>query len=199
MTQLTPSTYTARKFPPVLNKKDFVERYKAGEFGNCAPTWNSLTDWMEEGSPFYLGTFHIRNRIAGAPTFYSIPGHALEEMWNAVIRDGLKESDLYISAMAPHEHSTIQGELMQSERGSLDLFYSTLKEPMRGALLKDSHRAMGITCLGILRTYLCPKSYDWLQILLSRYPEHVIEFSSFSVEWGTLPGYNTCFWEVRQY
>lgn len=200
MAQLTPSTFTG-KYPPVLSKIDFVRRYRLGEFGNCSPTWDSYDDWAANGfqstTPGQL--YHIRNRVAGGPTFYNVPESELSFRWHDLVFRGTKPETLYISAMAPHDRGTIQGELMQSERGSLYLLYTRGKKPMRDALAESSHEARGIVALTLLKHYLCPKSYDWLQVLLSRYPEHVIEFSCFSVEFGTLPGFNTCFWECRLY
>lgn len=85
---------------------------------------------------------------------------------------------------------------MQSEQG-LQLFYSEVKKPMRDSLKEGGKQVTGVVASMTLRHFMNPKSYDWLQVLLDRYPYHVVEFSCYGVCWGTLIGYNTAFWEVR--
>ena len=189
-------------FASVDTKKDFVRRYSQGEFGNHSPTWDSLDDMEESDDGLgWIRTegqlFHIRNRIKGGDTWYDVKGEDLADCWYSACALVGKEN-LYISAMAPTEKTVIQGELMQSSEG-LYLFYTHVRMPMREALKKHPEEASGLKLLFLLRLYLCPNSYDWIQILLERYPNHVIEFSTYSTNFGTLPGYNTCFWEVRNY
>lgn len=189
-----------RQPPPVLTKKDFVTRYSAGEFGNASPTWNTCLEWLN-AHPNYVGLttdlFHIRNRIAGGKTWYNVPWVAIVPTWITATEE-VGAGNLYISAMAPTERTILQGEVQQGTNG-LELFYSTVAKPMREALREQAEQVYGITAVALLRRYLCPNSYEWLQVLLDRYPFHVVEFSTYSCNWGTLPGYNTVFWEVRRY
>lgn len=184
-------------FPPVLTKKDMVRRYKAGEFGNASPTWNTLAQFEEYAFPSFgeivKGSFHLRSRIAGGATHYNMTPLEIAMTWRHGVDD---KSQWYVSEMAPHEHGTIQGEVQQGPEG-LMLFYASAKLPMRDALRAEGRQVYGIMALGLLKQYMCARSYDWMMILLERYPGHVVEFTSFSVEWGTLPGYNTVYWEVR--
>jgi hypothetical protein len=120
------------------------------------------------------------------------------ETWYGLVNEGVAESSLYISAMAPHEHGTIQGEVQRTEHGlALLCTFATL--PMREALAIHSAQLYGLHALMRLRTYLCANSYDWMMYLLDTYEGHVIEFTSFSRFWGTVPRMNTVFWEVRKY
>lgn len=188
---------TEGEYPPVDSKQDFVRRYKAGEFGNAAPTWDDIKSFLESG--WDEGPVHIRNRIAGGPTWYDVLPRNVPGVWERACRfHGCDPSSLYISAMAPTQRTMIQGELMQTPKG-LEFFYSPLALPMREALNKSFFRTFGVGAIVLCKFYMNPVSFDWLHILLERYPGHVIEFSVYSVEWGTLPGYNTVFWEVRNY
>jgi len=178
----------------VLTKHDFVRRYKLGEFGNAAPTWNSLKEWQDNHDNAWL--YHIRNRVAGGSTFYSLAHQQVPIIWKTC---GVDPANLYISAMAPHQHNLIQGEVQQSER-HLDLLWTDVPNlPMRDALAARVMQSSGIMAVLLLRKHLCSRSYEWLQYLLEAYPLHVIEFSSFSVNWGTVPKHNTVIWEVRSY
>lgn len=185
---------------PVLSKKDFVKRYSVGEFGNCSPTWDTFEDLLDDPNlAFWLSTsrFHIRNRIAGGRTWYNIPFKDLIlELREAF--ETIGPSNVYLSAMCPTEKTILQGEIMQTEKG-LYLFYSRVDKPMREALKEKAHEATGLKAKLILESALNCNSMDWLNYLLDAYPFHVIEFTALTVEWGTVPGYNTLFWEVRKY
>lgn len=209
---ISPLSYGEWPPRPVLHKKDFVERYKRGEFGNASPTWHSIEEWLDwvDSLPnplallgcsmplSSLGNFHIRNRIAQGVTWYNVPADQLDIVWDiAMHRVGAE--NLYISAMAPHDKNLIQGEVWQNTE-HLWLTYSTMVgNPMRDVLREEPRHATGLNAARILRHYLCPNSWEWLNQLLDNYPSHVIEFSTFSVEWGTIPHYNTVWWEIRNY
>jgi hypothetical protein len=178
---------------PVLTKHDFVRRYNAGEFGNHSPTWTTLRDFLRAG---YRGLVHVRSKVAGAPTFYDVQDCDVPRVWNNAHWD--YPGQWYLSAMCPTERTTIQGEVSLLAAG-LTLRYSTVVAPMREALAKNQHHVQGIIANGLLRKYLCPTSYDWMMYLLSAYPDHVVEFTALSTNWGTVPGVNTLIWEVRAY
>lgn len=181
-------------WPPVKNKQDFVHRYQAGEFGNHAPTWDTASDYLASGYP---GLVHIRNRVASGATWYNVSREEFSFQWKSAVQL-CSPSLLYISAMAPTEKTILQGETVLTPYG-IHLTYTRVAKPMRQALAEESLIARGIIGVTLLRHFLCPNSYEWLQVLLDRYDSHAVEFSTYSVQWGTLPNYNTVFWEVRSY
>jgi hypothetical protein len=190
-----------RKPRPVLTKTDFVRRYQAGEFGNRAPTWGTIVEWWSEDPvPWvrYGRNFHVRSRIANGPTYYNLDAGIISQFWRDLCKEH-GEENLYISAMAPHEHNLLQGEVQQGPWG-LQLHYSTEpRVPMRGALSKSPQDAEGTRAKLLLDWCMNDLSRQWLDYLLEAYPDHVIEFSSFGVCWGTVLGHNAVFWEVRKY
>jgi hypothetical protein len=188
------STTTEPSYPPVLTKADFVRRYKRGEFGNASPTWHTPHEFIESN---YSGLVHLRNRVVGGTTHYNLAPSKVIVLWNAQMYPEL----WYASGMAPHHCNVIQGEVqVMPSIGGITLMYSTVPGlPMREALAQETQYARGIIALCHLQRFLCPSSYQWLHTLLARYPGHVVEFSTFSRNWGTLPHYNTVFWEVRNY
>lgn len=179
--------------PSVLTKVDFVRRYQAGEFGNRSPTWNTYAQFLRDR---YTGLVHIRNRIQGAKTWYNVPASQVGFKLDQIVNEGWNRSLLYFSGMAPTEKTTFQGEVVQST-DYLDLFYSHVPLPMRDSLLQGGKQVSGLKALGLMKTYMDPSSFDWVQELLEEYPGHVIEFSCYSVNWGTVPHRNTVIWEVR--
>jgi len=179
---------------PVTSKAQFVRRYQAGEFGNAAPTWDTPGDIVRAKTRM-KSRFHLRCRIAGGPTYYDLPWYKVCSLW----RQQADPSKWYVSEMAPHHLGTAQGEVQRSVN-HLDLTITTGKLPMREALLTDyTTFVTGLRAVMLLRHFMNDKSYEWLEYLLETYPDHVVEFTCFSRCWGTVPGYNTVFWETRLY
>lgn len=184
-----------REYPPVLTKRDFTVRYQAGEFGNASPTWHTLDDFWESGwAERSNQLFHLRNRVAGGETHYNLTAWDLACRWKGVS----DPSQFYCSAMAPTQLTLFQGEVFEGFLG-LNLFYSTVRKPMRNALAERAEQTWGTQAKMLIAYYLDINSREWLQTLFERYPEHVVEFSTYGTQWGTVPGYNTVFWEVRRY
>lgn len=184
-----------KEYLPVRSKHDFVRRYAAGEFGNAAPTWETFDEYLKSG---YWEKVHIRNRVAGGRTWYNVTAEEFSLKWNEALVSGLNRQDLYISAMAPEHRKVFQGEVVQGVNG-LRLYYNRQPLPMREGFEKEKKWADGVVSAMLLDQFLCPNSREWLCVLLDRYPGHVVEFSTYEIEWGTVPGYNTVFWEVRSY
>lgn len=179
------------KYSPVLNKRDFVKRYKKGEFGNAAPTWYSVIafkKFYDVEWPAKDQLFHLRSKKPGGPTYYNLTFKQLVNKKNV--------ENYYVSAMAPTEKTILQGEIRQSTK-HLELRYTTVKKPMRDAFKIEDKTIFGLQVNYVVSSCLDANSQDWLYVLLDRYPNHIIEFSAYSVQWGTIPGYNTVFWEVR--
>lgn len=183
---------------PVLYKADFVRRYAAGEFGNHSPTWDSIAEFVAAGRHCDSRLYHLRNRVAGATTWYNLTGLSVPYYWNRAVQLGHRPSRLYISEMAPTAATLLQGEVQRGIWG-LDLYYTTVRKPMRDALREWARQARGIIALAILQRFLDPSSYAWLEHLLDTYPGHAIEFSTYDCCWGTVSGRNTVWWEVRRY
>ena len=196
--------------PPVLTKDDFVHRYGANEFGNHSPTWSGYFDWfnargsemgcvLEKGDKSNsLIKYHIRNRVAGAMTWYDVHGYEMFEKWQAAIQQ-FDPGQLYISEMCPTELTTLQGEVLVNSIGRFDLYYSHVPKPMRESLREGGQHTTGFHAELLLRKHMNPRSYGWLRWLLTAYRNHVVEFTCLSRCWGTEPGLNTLFWECRLY
>lgn len=184
---------------PVLYKDDFVRRFQAGEFGNRPKTWSSVYDWTRQAHVFKPGQLlHLRNRVKGGETHYNVKPEELfkwatEEKW-------VHDWNWYVSEMAPTDKTLLQGELRRSERGH-ELFCSRQAMTMREALAYDGKTVTGLQALMTLQCFIDTPSYEHLMDLLDEYPDHVVEFSTYSVPCGLFAkwGFRTMIWEVRKY
>lgn len=180
-----------RIYPPVETKADFVRRFMADEFGNRGPNWATFDEYVESG---YRGLVHIRNKQIGGPTLYNVAPNNVAFYWDGM--DCSPETH-YLAGMAPTERTLFQGEV--GLLPELTLTWTTVAKPMRDALRERSMTTGGLLAVLLLQHYMNAASYEWLCELILRYPDHIIEFSCYDTNWGTLPGYNTVFWEVRKY
>lgn len=188
---------------PVLRKSDFVKRFMRDEFGNKGPNWGTLDEWKASG---YKGLVHIRSKRPSdknGQSPYNVPMEEVEQRCKEI---RASPDTHYLAGMAPSSQTLFQGEVQvlpismaPEDIAGLYLRFSTVAKPMREALAEQAWHAQGIMASWLLKRYMDPTSYDWLQELLDEYPGHVIEFSVYDCYWGTLPSVNTVFWEVRLY
>jgi len=183
----------------VTNKRDFARRYALGEFGNAAPTWPTIKEFFAahkdiENNPHL---YSLRNRVANSQCMYNLTIREINEYTQN--RKNQDLSEFYVSEMAPHNIGIINGEICRTYRG-LTLFYARGDRPMRLAL-KKGVQVEGLQADLILRSKTDPSGYNWIKELLEEYPNHTVEFTSFSHPWGTLAsvGHCTVIWEVRLY
>lgn len=180
----------------ITNKKDFYELHKKGAFGNRALTWETL---QELKTSDYAGQVCIRGLgIPRNAVKYNIPQNQLTEEINNYIKQGIPLEKLKFNEAMPDENLLLQGEIKLS-KNHMDLTYTTVKKPMNLGFKEEQLHANGLTAINILKTNLCPSSYADLQVLLNKYTDSVIEFSTYSFPVGNIKGRNTVIWEVRNY
>ena len=178
---------------PVNTKADFYRRFMRGEFGNHTPMWDSLDDWR---SAKYTGLIAIRTVTPGGRCDYNVPPDEVEARTQEFLRQGWNK--LHWSAMAPSEHTLVQGEVVRTHFG-LTAFVSRHRSPMRESLKRAGVHISGLLAKLQLQHFLCAASWEWLQHLLDSYPGHIVEFSTFPRPCGVIRSMNTIFWEVRNY
>lgn len=97
----------------------------------------------------------------------------------------------------PDTYRRIQGELLRGP-GGLHFRYTFVPGPMRLALRQEERNTSGLAAQHLLQGYTEPACYDWLMELLDTYPDHVVEFTSYTIPVGTLLQ-PWLIWEVRYY
>lgn len=187
---------------PVLDKRDMTERWARGEFGNKLRVWSSFEAWSRDlaaGRWPADQTITIRSYEPSSPFCrYDVETHEAADVYIEFVQRGAAPDSLYVNEAATIDHLLVlQGEVRRGV-GGLDLRYSTVKKKMRDALRLGEQNAHGLRAKVILDHFLDATSREWLDHLLDEYPDHVVEFSTWSQPQGEL-GWNTIFWEVRLY
>ena len=118
-------------YPPVKTKRDMVQRYQRGEFGNNSPSWDTLNNFSRYAAKWLAPPevdqgeerFHLRNRLVGGETYYNLTARQVFFKW-------LQQEDKfqwYCSAMAPKH--LLNGELMRTHQGLI--FFLGFQLPKR--------------------------------------------------------------------
>jgi hypothetical protein len=119
------------------------------------------------------------------------------QLCKRLLQVGYQEDELFLDESAPDRIVVLQAEVMNSPR-FVDMHYCLHSGVgMRQAYAMMSY-ANGLTAISLLRTYLDPPSMDMLLAILCDYSDSVVELSTYPIGVGVL-GWNTLFWEVRNY
>jgi hypothetical protein len=183
----------------IKDKGEYYDKYNLGLFGNRALIWDSYTGLLESD---WRGNVCIRGKgINGIPrnfVKYNIPFENVRNEIGFLEKMGFPEEILRFNQSMPDSFLSIQGEVIDYIRG-FGLTYTLIKKPMNLGLREETRHARELTAKLLLRSRMDPSSFEDLQALFEIYPEAAIEFSTYEVSVGDIPGRNTVFWEVRNY
>lgn len=163
-----------------------------GRFGNLLRVWESLEALDESG---YSGLVTMRYKSPASPWMrYAIPLEDVRPQALAWVLEGA-DLDLMVFSETLPDRETLQGEF-----DGLHLHFSRARGlKMRDALRDHGEHADGPGARLLLKAALDPASYEDLMSLVEDWPGHVVEFSAYGCDIGTIPGRNTIIWEVRAY
>lgn len=182
----------------VRDKEQFYALFSTGRTGNKTQSWDYP---VYLGQTVYNGGCGIRLKIPNSPYMRYDLGNRRQVMLYAehLIRDiGVRAEEIVVSELAPDQDLTIQVEVMRSER-YLDLMYSDVPGlRMREAMAHHAKHLQGLKALQLMKKHMDPPSWDWLEGIWNDYPDSVVEFTCYKYPVGDL-GWNTIFWEIRNY
>jgi len=184
----------------IKNKKECYALYEAGLFGNKALTWNSYKEILESGWSEGVCMRAKKKMINRKNVVYDLHLKDVPKKIKEWERHGVKENEISFNQSLPNHKILIQGELTRAnEPYDLFLLYSTIKKPTNLALAEEERNASGTLAKTILESCLSPSSYSDMESLLEQFPLSMIEFGSYKIPVGNIPGRNTLIWEVRNY
>jgi len=193
----------SRKPHSVDSKGEFYQLYESPlfrEIANTALTWNTYQDVLDSE---WKGRVCMRSKKHGTrskPAYNLKVSEVPTRMRNWGKRFGILESEITFNESMPDKKLRIQGELTTHPNWQVPLLrFSTIKKPMLLALEEEDLEAKGMKALAILQANLWDEDYQTLIGLVEMFPGNAIEFSSYSIDIGRLPGRNSVIWEVRNY
>jgi hypothetical protein len=72
-----------------------------------------------------------------------------------------------------------------------NLFYSKIPGKMRDVLSKYGSTAEGLYAKALLQHYMDEYSFEDIRLLLEKFTGHIIEFGTYGIDLGNIPGRNT--------
>lgn len=182
----------------ISTKSEMYQIYLNGGFGNRLATWGTLDEYLHSGYEGNVVLRYSETSRAGEFIAYDTARDKVTDVVYEWVCRGAIRKYITVNSAAPDDKLLIQGEVFRNE-DHIYLRYSTLCKPMRVALKEAQQHAKGLVAYRMLWHYLDYASYENLWELLDKYPTAVIEFSTWSVDVGDIPGRNTIVWEVRDY
>ncbi len=184
----------------VRDKAEFYSLYNRKLLGNMLRNWTHA-EWsaLHKRGTYPVDVIAARcTSRASAPMRYDLkPADALQWVHDTAKAQGIDPTAYQLSELAPDHTNTLQAELMRDEK-YMYLRYTLFSHKRMRDCINDSHHVSGLKALGLLKAYMDAPSYDYTMDLLDRYPDSVIEFCCYERAVG-LFGWNTLFWEVRDY
>lgn len=194
----------------ISSKLEMYSLQQRGLLGNYLKTMS----WAEFLRDSPSGIFGVRHRrLTGWPHFRR--NMRTDELFYYVSRliddHKIEPADVSISldTTLMDDCRTLQGEVCRSIpwSGGCGLTFAhsgqlacdtnfTCREEMRQPSGVVEH--YGVAADHLLRRFMDAPSYDWLQHLMTEYPDAVVEMTMFSRSVGEF-GWNTIFWECRDY
>lgn len=169
-------------------KEDSLALLVKGALGNRLATWNTREVFMREAPR--ESHYSVRLPKRDQPAIYNQTYMQVVDRW--------VWQNLIVNESAPDHQLVMQGEVCESPYG-LELRYSTECGLKMRQAMRASRRARGLQAHMLLRSVLWPSDLEDLRALFDQYPGAVVEFSSYEVSVGEIPGRNTLFWEVRHF
>lgn len=180
----------------IRTKIEMYRLFGAGKFGNKTREWREFDWYLRSGFPGLVALRQVGNP-GGLCTYNLTQDEAVQERekWISL---GIHPDEIQVSEMLPGKRIQFAGEVMQSDRFYDLFFYRKPGLHMRDGLRLHGQHAYGFQAATMLNHYMDTISRENLTRLFDEYPGHVVEFSCCSIAVGTM-GWNTVFWEVRDY
>ena len=184
----------------IRTKRQNFALWQAGAFGNKLRAWRTVEEWRASGFRERV-VLRVLLPAGGGPHRYNLEPGEVDQVVEEWVLGGIPLGSIMVNEAAPDTRAILQGEY---RNGFVDgrmgyLLYSRLAKHMHIALGLRSEVARGLQADLLLRSAMTPSSYSDWQVLLDRYPDHVLEVSVYSCCLGDTPDRNTLVWEVRCY
>lgn len=181
----------------VKTKTEMYALLANGVLGNTVPQWFDVDSWMPHRNKYKW--WGVRTLTPGGPCWLNVWMPHVPNWCHQAKIDGHRYN---ISPMVDRiARVTMWANVWDSPTGLvLECFeYPPIEGSWRELMPTKAIGYTGVVANQILKRHLNANSLDDLEILLERYPNHVVELSALETCFGTVPGRNAVIWEVRNY
>lgn len=200
----------------IKTKEEFYKRFQTGQFGNMTRAWMLREFFPQFPMTLSIPSYEINKKVAVRVLRKDNPYMKYDlnriEAFNycqwLCKSQGLQSDEIQISELAPDHLNTLQGHIMRSsdyilfEGLNYDIWrpkkIMRMRRTMEYVFNDQGHRFIGLRALELLRQKMDATSFDFLNEIWDMFPTSIIEFACYEIGVGTL-GWNTIFWEVRDY
>jgi hypothetical protein len=183
----------------VTTKARMYHLLHGGAFGNTIRQYFDVREWLASGEPERCPFWGVRTMTPGGPCRLYCPTGEVAETAREF---GWAGNAVNISAMIDAFCTvTMWADVFEGEAG---LSVYGVEYPGRGAnwrrdMPTRGRQFTGVNARMVLCRHLNPSSLADLDVVLERFPGHVVELSAIDRCLGTIPGRNGVVWEVRRY
>lgn len=182
----------------INSKAEFFRLWEAGVLGNRLQIWRDEYEARHACFTQLIDVVGFREIKLGAGSLAIVDRR---DIFSTAIEWRKLNRNFMICQSAPDHLATVQGEVYRTVGGWRGFIAAPVLngQRMRESLRSNARDCRGVEITELLDRYMDQNSRDDLEQLDELYPEHVVEFTCYSVELGQLPHRNTIFWEVRNY
>lgn len=172
---------------------------KQGLLGNHALCFGDVNEAVAWGKIHPANQFMIRTTRPGGICLPDIPWMDLYHKTTAIsTHHGYRQDEFIYTPMFPDHLLRLQGYVYRTIHG-LHLEYATTPGVVMREAMKHPKVAVGLRASILMQVNMNYADWEEINWLLDQYPDAIVEFTSYSVFVGSLPGRNTVVWEVRNY
>lgn len=185
----------------VTTKVGMYRRIVAGEFGNTLPRFFRYGDWTENRATGYASAELWGVQHTTIPGFQGTRLDVHRDDVGRLVENVFHCKNYCISPMI-HQFGKPRFEGDVTRLLGTGLVVCGNIDPAPGTWRKHMLKPRewrGSAARVLLDHLLNANSRDDLEVLLDEFPDHVVELTALSCEFGTCPGRNAVVWEVRRY
>jgi len=174
----------------IKNKIEMYDLLRQGLLGNTLESYATFQE-ITRIPHWTKGRWAVREagNVSGGKFITGVKAGCLRKQ----IHKNFGERPINISRQLDNKLCLLQAEIYDDY-----MMYSTYPGFFRTAMQYAKHSFSACGTRSILKAYCDQPSYENIERLQEKYPDHVIEITVYAIPIGIYK-WNTLFWEVRQY
>ncbi len=181
----------------IKNKREFKRLSKANQLGNRFRMYSTVEAAVASG----VEMFYIRGSVAQWPHMVTwIPDVYLETMVQEIEAKGAYRRDMeFVEVPHPCCYRSINAEATRDDHWLTLTYGTSLSLSLREDIDKNGVTARGLKAWQVLQQRVPLEDVEMLCEIWDRYPDSIIEFSTYLGQHLGIMRRSTVIWEVRDY